>query len=186
MRPDRDTLEHRRVRGDPAVVADPDRGALLQVLVVEVVLIGVEDTTAVADPDTAPEHHLALRAQLTRVEQAVRPHRDSSPFEGNQMDLAQLGPQPDVRAELDLGARLQMKVQPTGQPLGDDPRTDPEPGTRRQCEARTRQIAAGGGIDLEARVPRALAREAQSVPEMDGAKPDGGGPIPHEISSARG
>ncbi len=168
------------------MVADPDRCALLGVLVVEVVLIGVKDTTAVADPDTAPEHHLALRAQLTRVEQAVRPHRDSSPFEGNQMDLAQLGPQPDVGAELDLGAGRQMKVQPTGQPLGHDPGTDPEPGPRRQREARTRQIGAGGGIDLEARVPRALTREAQSVPKMDGAKPDDSGPIPDEISSARG
>ena len=39
--------------------------------VVEVVLVGVEDPAARADPGPAPDPHLALRAQLAAVQEAV-------------------------------------------------------------------------------------------------------------------
>ena len=52
---DLDAAQDRDVGGDPAVVADPDGRDLLAPIGIEVVLVGVEDPRARADPDAVAE-----------------------------------------------------------------------------------------------------------------------------------
>jgi hypothetical protein len=135
---------------------------------IEVVLIRIEDPTARSDPRPATHAQLALRTQVTPVQEALSAQRDPSSIKRDDVHRADFGPQPGALANRDLGPAPEREVQRSSEALGDDTGANPQPRTFGEVVARRGEIAGCSRMDLEAAMPRHQAPQAKPVVGLEG------------------
>ena len=137
-----DPAQNRHVGCHPTMIADHHGLDSFDARGIQVVLIRIEDSRAGTNPDAITNIQARFRAQVTSVEKTLAPDPDMRTGERKDDDGRNVGPEPGVGANLDMGALRDGDMDPMRSSFGIHTRTDREARTRCKLEMARRKIAA--------------------------------------------
>ncbi len=129
------------------MVADHDGLDPFDALGIQIMLIRIEDARTRTDPDTIANVETRLRTQVTAVEKALAADPDLGPREREDDDRRNVGPEPGIRADLDVGTLCDRNMNAMRSPFGIDPGTDRQARAGRERQMRRRKIRTGIAIE---------------------------------------
>lgn len=124
------------------MIADHDGFDLFDTLGIQIMLIRIEDASPRPDPDTVTDIEPRLRAEMATVQKSLTPDSDVGARKRKDNDGTNVGTEPGIRTDLDVGSLGDRDMNAVLAPLGVDTLSDRQARTRRERKVRGRQIGA--------------------------------------------